>query len=62
MEEIAKIFATAIGIILTIYIAYVLITSLVTITPGFAIIGWAVFIIILIVAILGLIAFFRNIL
>ena len=60
MEEIGKIFATVIGIILGIYVAYVLIGSLVTVTPSFTIIGWGIFIIILIVAIFGIIAFFKD--
>ena len=60
MEEIAKIFATIISLIIVLYIAYIIITSFIEITPGFAIFGWGIFIVILIFTILGIIAFFRD--
>jgi hypothetical protein len=61
IDDIAKILAYVIGLIVTIYIAYVLISSLVTVTPGFALIGWVFMIIIILGGILFMLYLFKNI-
>jgi hypothetical protein len=61
MEDIAKLFVGIIGIIFSVYIAYVLISSLAVVTPGFLVIGALIFIAILIFAIFSIIMIFRDI-
>jgi len=41
--DVGKLFAMVIGIIITIYAAFIIISQLVEITPGFAYYGWLIF-------------------
>lgn len=41
--NISEMFATVIGIIIIIYVAFVMISQLVQATPTFAIYGWTIF-------------------
>lgn len=43
MEDIGKIVAIPIILIIALYIAYILVSSLSEITPGFGSVGWYIF-------------------
>jgi hypothetical protein len=57
---IEKILIYVFAAIITLYIAFTLISSFAAITPGSAIFGWIIFIVLFIAVILGIIGFFRE--